>query len=127
MTTAADELRTAAEKLRTLATAASTDRRGTPTLRWHFKERPGLGSGYLYAENPDGPGARIIHGGSSGPHGRGLHPGMSPQHGEYVAAMDPTVGLAVADWLESAAEDAEHIGPDPHAVVGPRAILGGRP
>jgi hypothetical protein len=33
-------------------------------------------------------------------------------------------GDAVADWLESAAVDAEQIGPDPHAVAAARQILG---
>lgn len=125
--TPADELKTAAEKLRALATAASTDRSGTPTARWHFKERSGLHSGYLYAENPDGPGVRLILGGSSGPRGRGMHPGMRTRHGEYAATVDPTVGLALADWLDSAAIDAEQIGPDPCALAVARAINGGQP
>jgi hypothetical protein len=46
-------------------------------------------------------------------------------HAPYIAAMHPGVALAVADWLESAAEDAEQIGPDPHAVAVARAINGG--
>ena len=42
------------------------------------------------------------------------------------AAMDPTVGRALAYWLESAAEDAVQIGPDPHALAVARAINGGQ-
>lgn len=92
----ADEIRAAAEKLRALATAASTPlaRGGKPTRRWHFAERT-RGSGYLYAENPDGPGTRLTS------------PGMHPRHGQYAAAMDPGVGAALADWLEHAAKFAE--------------------
>ena len=44
---------------------------------------------------------------------------------EYVATMHPGVGLALADWLESAARDAEQIGPDPFAVALARQLLGG--
>lgn len=44
---------------------------------------------------------------------------------EYIAAMHPTVGLALANWLDSAAEDAEQIGPDHRAVAVARAINGG--
>jgi hypothetical protein len=40
------------------------------------------------------------------------------------AAMHPEVGGALADWLDSAAIDAEQIGPDPHALAVARAILG---
>lgn len=43
---------------------------------------------------------------------------------EYVAAMHPGVGLAVAAWLDSAARDAEQIGPDPFAVAVAVAFLG---
>lgn len=43
---------------------------------------------------------------------------------EYIALMHPGVGLALAAWLSSAAEDAEQIGPDPDALATARAILG---
>jgi len=43
----------------------------------------------------------------------------------YIAAMGPTVGLALADWLESAAEDAAMIGHDFRALAVARAITGG--
>lgn len=92
----AEEIRTAAEKLRALATTASTIRGGRPTARWHFKEQPGLKSGYLYAENPDGAGVRLTIDSS----------GMRTRHGEYAAAMDPTVGLALAHLLEGVASTA---------------------
>ncbi|QCX81088.1 hypothetical protein C9F11_37525 [Streptomyces sp. YIM 121038] len=140
MTSPTDEIRTAAATLRALATAASTatsaplDRGGKPTTRWHFAERPGFGSGYLYAENPNGPGARLTHG-----TGRDGHPGMRTRHGQYAAAMDPTVGLALADWLDLEAdviagriaqdgtdEHAVAIDGD-HALAVARAILGSQP
>ncbi|MBP8538578.1 hypothetical protein [Streptomyces sp. MK37H] len=107
----ADEIRAAAENLRALATAASTatatpiERGGTPTTRWYFKERE-KGHGYLYAANPDGPGTRLIHSTA----GRGSYPSMRARHGEYAAAMDPTVGLALADLLDVIARTAHHEG-----------------
>ncbi|MFD5384320.1 hypothetical protein ACFWMG_04985 [Streptomyces sp. NPDC127074] len=124
-TSPAVQIRAAAELLRALATAASTatatpiDKGGKPTTRWHFKKRE-QDSGYLYAANPDGPGTRLIHSNA----GRGSYPSMRTRHGEYAAAMDPTVGLALADWLDSAADDAEQVGPDPHALAVARQILG---
>lgn len=122
MTSPADELQTAAKHLCTLATAASTatatniNKGGTPTTRWFFRAREG-DSGYLYAANPHGPGTRLIHSTA----GRGSYPSMRRRHGEYVAAMDPTVGLALAAWLDSAAEGDEA---DPGAVAVARHILG---
>ncbi|MCQ8831821.1 hypothetical protein [Streptomyces malaysiensis] len=118
-----DQIRAAAELLRALATAASTDETGRPTARWYFTEHGRHDSGYLYAANPTGPGARILRGGSSGPHGRGLRPHLAARHGEYIAAMDPTVGFALAAWLDSAVEDAGQVGPDPHALAVARQIL----
>lgn len=44
---------------------------------------------------------------------------------EYIAATHPGVGAALADWLESAAVDAEQIGPDHRALAVARAIHGG--
>ena len=47
---------------------------------------------------------------------------------EYLVAVQPSVGESLARWLESAADDAEQIGPDPRAVATARAILaGGQP
>lgn len=44
---------------------------------------------------------------------------------EYIALMHPGVGLALADWLDSAAQDAELIGPDHRALAVARQLLGG--
>ncbi len=104
MSTAADELRAASARLRELATAASTDRYGRDTSTWtshHVNERDARLFG------PDR--VRIIRGGSSGPHGRGVHPHLVPVHADYIAAMDPTVGLALADWLEATAAEVARI------------------
>lgn len=124
MTSLADELRAAADKLRSLATAASTDRYGRDTSTWtsrHINERTALLHG-----GPEQ--ARIIRGGSSGPHGRGVHPHLAPTHADYIAAMGPNVGTLLAAWLDSAAVDAEQIGADPHALAVARAInTGGQP
>lgn len=130
MTTPADELRTAAATLRALATTASTGRAGEPTVRWAFTETSsdfgkGHGSGMLRAtdaldaEADPRLGKPLIHG-SSGTRGRA--PSLAVQHGEYIAAMDPTLGLLLADWLDSAAQDAEQIGPDHHALAVARQI-----
>ncbi|MEZ7005600.1 hypothetical protein [Streptomyces sp. AD55] len=45
----------------------------------------------------------------------------------YIAAMDPAVGLALAAWLEAAAEDARQIGASPHALAVARQLLGDQP
>ena len=109
--TPADELRTAATRLRQLATAASTGRSGEPTAHWQFTEErldsgKALGSGMLHAvDDLDADadarlGKDLMHG-RSGPRGRA--PSMAAQHGTYIAAMDPATGLALAKWLEEAA------------------------
>jgi hypothetical protein len=38
--------------------------------------------------------------------------------------MGPNVGAVLAEWLDSAAKDAEQIGPDPHALAVARQING---
>jgi hypothetical protein len=43
---------------------------------------------------------------------------------QYVAAMHPGVGAAIANWLDDAAVDAEQIGANHHALAVARAILG---
>ncbi|MWA08811.1 hypothetical protein [Streptomyces sp. BA2] len=116
MTSPADELRAAAETLRALATAASTDPQGRPTAHWDVRYRPGVlpgapaqrdGSCALIAT--DSPTAvRLLHGGSIGT--RGGQPSISPDHGRYAAAMDPTVGLALADLLTAVADNPDDPG-----------------
>ncbi len=48
----------------------------------------------------------------------------SEEHAAHIASWHPAVALAVADWLESAARDAEEIGPDPAALAVARTFLG---
>ncbi|MGW4222964.1 hypothetical protein ACWEG1_05855 [Streptomyces bauhiniae] len=142
--TPADELRAAADKLRTLATAASTDTDGTPTVNWNTKRNHFVGSDQQTYDHSRLYGDYIIN-------GRGERAGwplllrgggprraayMHTQHAEYAAAMDPTVGLAVAVWLE--AEAATWAGDEVHTQCTPalctldaalavaRALLGSR-
>ena len=42
----------------------------------------------------------------------------------WIALAHPGIGLALAAWLESAAEDAELIGPDYRALAVARQVLG---
>ncbi|MCL7377443.1 hypothetical protein [Streptomyces sp. 35G-GA-8] len=128
MTTPADELRTAAEKLRALATAASTNTDGTPTTTWNTKlcwPNDDNGTSHLYGDYLTRDDNRriawppLLHGGSPQRPTR-----MQTQHATYIAAMGPTLGLLVAEWLDSAAEDAEQIGPDRHALAVARQING---
>lgn len=115
--TPADELRAAAARLRALAEAASTDRYGRDTSTWISEQRSPTDARLL---TPDR--RAILHGGSSGPNGRGTRPHLHPQHAAYIAAMDPTLGTAIADWLDSAATDAEMVGPDHRALTVARLI-----
>lgn len=47
-----------------------------------------------------------------------------PTRALHVAAWDPRTAHLVADWLESAAVDAEQIGADFRAVAVARALVG---
>jgi hypothetical protein len=114
-TTPADEMRAAAARLRALATAASTDTDGTPTTTWSTKlRRPDNpdGNSLLYGDHHTRDDGRriawppLLHGGSQ------QRPvSMHTQHADYIAMMDPTLGHAVAVWLEAEAAapvTAEH-------------------
>ncbi|MEU6872413.1 hypothetical protein [Streptomyces sp. NPDC046751] len=132
-TTPAAELHAAAETLRALATAASTDTDGTPTTTWSTEPcwpNDDDGTSRLYGDyRTRDDGHRIawpplLHGGSSQRPTR-----MHTQHATYAAAMGPAVGLALADWLDSwtGVEISEH-GPmfedARHALAVARQILG---
>ncbi|MCZ4602949.1 hypothetical protein O3S80_04010 [Streptomyces sp. Lzd4kr] len=98
MTTPADELTSAADKLTPLAEAAQKD----------------LETGdYWACYNP----ATAWH--------DGLTNGMGGASGDLAAALPPAAVRELARWLRSAARDAREIGPDPHAVAVARAINGG--
>lgn len=113
MTDEAAELRAAAEKLRRLATAASTDSDGTPTAHWHHDDQ-GCGRGALYGDHLTRDDGRRI---SWPPLARGgsyQRPSyMHVQHAAYAAAVGPGVGLALAAWLE---EEAVAASANPHAL-----------
>ena len=135
MTTPADELRTAAETLRKLAADA------TPApwtwKRWHSDTCP--------ADCDDPTCFLLIVGSPCGPVGdadvdrevfaveRSVQE-RGESDADYIAAMHPGVGLALADWLESTAESLDattHPGwqetVSPHALAVARAINGGQP
>jgi hypothetical protein len=111
VTTPAQTLRAAAQTLRNLATAADAinpspwePRRTHPTI-------PDSDFYRLWAADR----TPLLHGG---------RPFVLGPIAQYTAAMHPGVGLALAEWLDSAAEDAEMVGPDHHALATARAILG---
>ncbi|MFJ3507838.1 hypothetical protein [Streptomyces luteogriseus] len=131
----ADELRNAADKLRALATAASVDNDGTPTANWHTEPCGPDDAGYhhLYGDHltrdddrtESWP--RLNRGGSL------QRPSyMHGQHAEYAAAMGPTVGLTLADWLDFEADlitrvpGAELRDRTERALAVARAINGGQ-
>ncbi|MGW2384367.1 hypothetical protein [Streptomyces sp. NPDC001658] len=117
--TPTEELRMAAAKLRVLAGKATA----SPwTTRWNAQEYELVGPDRPY------PIAEWTYAVAT------WEPKASEQRAEcdtgdadYIAAMHPLVGLDLADWLESAAEDAVQIGPDPHAVAVARQLLGSQP
>ena len=108
---AADELRTAAITLRKLAADAAIES-GNP--RWTssrvFPDQPDSTASVVRAE-----GARPVFRISQARYVRG-------PISDYVAAMGPNVGLALAKLLDDAAVDAEQIGADPHALALARLI-----
>ncbi|GAA1887781.1 hypothetical protein GCM10009837_06950 [Streptomyces durmitorensis] len=107
MTSPADELRTAAEKLRKLASDA------TPAPwtwnRWHSDTCPTgcddpscflLIVGSPYGPVGDADVDRDVFAVERSVQERG------ESDAAFIAAMDPTVGLALADWLDTAAANA---------------------
>lgn len=107
--THADELRTAATTLRNLAEAAAKDT-GSPTwtaARTHPENPTWTSSTVLAGSVP------VIHGG---------HPFLTGPAADYIAAVGPATGLAIADWLDSAAIESGLIGTGHHALTVARAI-----
>lgn len=132
--TPTDEIRAAAEKLRTLATAASTDTDGTPTAhwscspRWREEEvrRPTADMPHFlygdYLTRDDGKvisWPKILRGGTQQRPSQ-----MDRAHAQYAAAMDPTVGLALADLLDDLADGDDEGETNPWAFALARAING---
>ncbi|MFG3127414.1 hypothetical protein ACGFZU_06895 [Streptomyces tendae] len=104
--TPADELRTAVEKLRTLAERVNDD--------------------LSLVDDPNDP---------NDPNGpleahwtQASRNELGPIWGAYAAAMHPGVGLAIADWMEETARNAEPFGKiNARAVAVARAINGTNP
>jgi hypothetical protein len=122
--TPTEELRTAAEKLRSLATAASTDSDGLSTANWHYQDR-GHNHGHLYGDHLTRDDGRRI----SWPHllrgGSAQRPVyMHVQHAAYAAAMGPAAGLALADLLDDQADGDDDGEINPWALAVARAING---
>lgn len=116
MTSPVQELRDAAAKLRALAEAAATES-GNP--RWTssrvFPDQPDSTASVVRAE-----GARPVFPVSQARYIRG-------PISDYVAAVGPGVGLALAQWLEAEAFQALRNGNGPnhhHALDVARQILG---
>ncbi|MGW1071530.1 hypothetical protein [Streptomyces sp. NPDC002537] len=113
-----DTLRAAAEKLRALATAAASADDGAPTAHWRYEPQchdsgKRWGTGHLYAidtaeQIPTGLGRgriRLLHGGGHGTRSRA--PFLTDGVGEYIAAMGPATGLALAELLAAEADVAD--------------------
>lgn len=111
----AETVRQAAATLAALADAAAQGAPGQPTARWSVRYQPGILPGappqrdrpcYLVAtDHSPGPAApHLIRSGSrGGPNSRATRPTLAPQHAQYIAAMDPTTGLALARLLATLA------------------------
>lgn len=104
---AADELRAAAAKLRALLTELG-DCRG-PWYVVNREQRP-------YPQRIDNIGVPYVVASTT------TDPSHPPTVADYIAVMHPGVGAALADWLESAAVDAEQIGVDFRALAVAREI-----
>lgn len=97
--TPAEELRAAAEKLRAHAAAAAEDS-GSATWRAtrHFPDLDESTFTALWATDARRP---LMRGGG----GKGRPPAyVSAPVGDYIAAMHPGVGAALADWLDAEAD-----------------------
>ncbi|MYU24501.1 hypothetical protein [Streptomyces sp. SID8352] len=124
MTCPADQLRAAAALLRRLATAASTDPDGTPTAHWHYTALR-LGRASLHGDHLTLDDDRVVSWPSLVRGGDFRRPSyMYVNHAAYAATMGPAVGLALADWLEAAAADAQEIGASPQALAVAQQLLG---
>lgn len=91
MPTPADELRTAASRLRELAERATHDTRS----HWHTGHTRGSRSSVVL-DDAEAPSVLIE-----------TYAARLEAVNRYVAAMDPALGAALADWLEEAAHAYE--------------------
>jgi len=105
MSTPAEELRTAAEKLRKLATTVEAI--GHPGLPWRAEECSDYDTGNCpcvvvqgrtsHHDEPPGPMFNVAD-------------AETAECAAYIAAMGPTVGLALATWLDAVADSVHDEG-----------------
>lgn len=104
MTTPAEELRAAAAKLRELASILESPEH--PGLPWHVEE---------CADEERGDCPCIVAQGRTSYHDEPstamfyVADAETTECAAYIAAMGPTVGLALADWLDSTAATIEAV------------------
>ncbi|MEU4296408.1 hypothetical protein [Kitasatospora aureofaciens] len=118
----ADLLAAAAQRLRDLATATTTH----GSAHWIYTQRhdhPEYG-GFGTVRTQDG---KVVTGGGPARGGRRV-PNVVRPYGEWIATMDPTLGLLIAHWLDDEAEFQQHAAAGPedseHALDFARAVLG---
>lgn len=109
MTTPAQELRTAAQTLRSAADHAG----GDDWIADHYPEGTVV--------HPADSTTSIFRLAADGMRAAGTPHVLAPI-GEYIATVSPALGLLFADWLDSAAVEAEQIGTDPRALAVARRI-----
>lgn len=61
----------------------------------------------------------------AGPEGPYLADFTRTEHAQWVALMHPGIGVALAEWLDDAADGDEHDEHNPYALAVARALLGG--
>ncbi|GAA0501012.1 hypothetical protein [Streptomyces olivaceiscleroticus] len=121
MTDTADELRAAATKLRKLV--ADLPATGWGDRPWHAEECSDTDNfescacivaqgEYREFDQPQDPPIQYVA------------DAETVEHANYIATMHPGVSSMLADWLDSAAVDAEQIGADFRAIAVARQILG---
>jgi hypothetical protein len=120
--TPAEELRAAAEKLRTLT--KTVDAPDLPDQSWHVEACSNEETGDCPCIVAQG---RVSFGDGDSTAMFYVADAETPECAAYIAAMGPPVALALADWLDSAAIDAGQIGPDHRALAVARALLSGEP
>ena len=115
MSTAADELRAASARLRELAGRATDAPWSTAWNGQQYELRGPDEAAYPIAEW-----TYAIN--TTEPKVSEERAECNTADADWIAAMHPGVGHALADWLDSAAEDAEQIGADFRALAVARQI-----
>ncbi|MFJ6616657.1 hypothetical protein ACIQOW_03610 [Kitasatospora sp. NPDC091335] len=119
----ADLLTTAAHRLRTLATTATAHGAPDWTYIQHRDHPEHGGSGAVRTQD-----GRTIAGTRASIGGHTRVPAIIRPYGEWIATMDPAIGLLIADLLDSEADFQRHAAAGPedseHALAVARAVLG---